>query len=486
MTNIAKRALGLASALVFMGAMALVASPVQATDVDTRIEALERELAQLKQSQEAASEERALAAEMKGPKFSYKPGGGLTIAAADNQWSIKFAQRLQAYSTFYMTQDNPEKGYQNGQWRIRRFRPSINVTSAQGFYAVNWTFSGKDTVAFDGDGYLNLNKLNPFLPQVGWGYNPSFSGISKSSFGSEDPIFSDALAMGGAQDGSIVLSWKSLPAMGMAKISHLNIAVGHDELDEYGSAPPVTDNSRSFAASIGVAPLGGSKMMGGVNMASLTYKFAYESLQNGYSEGVSSLGTVNRTKSVTLAEIGKVSGDHKYYGHSFTWSPLKFINLVAHHVTWEADAAMGTKIAATDNKSEVILSTAAQEDRKVTEMGFGVRMWLWGPKSGAMGGSKSEGGISVAPTYNVIDIKKRGTMNTTGEAADTMMRMGGEVTNTSVIVDFHIPGGWFTITGMFDNYSCDKSVCASNVSQVSNASDDGSFNTFTLGLQYRF
>ena len=69
MKNIAKRALGLTSALFFVGAMALVASPVQAADVDARINALERELAQLKQSQqsqEVANEERALAAEMKG------------------------------------------------------------------------------------------------------------------------------------------------------------------------------------------------------------------------------------------------------------------------------------------------------------------------------------------------------------------------------------------------------------------------------------
>ena len=42
--------------------MVLAASPVQASDVDTRIQALERELAQLKQNQESA-----LAAEMMVP-----------------------------------------------------------------------------------------------------------------------------------------------------------------------------------------------------------------------------------------------------------------------------------------------------------------------------------------------------------------------------------------------------------------------------------
>ena len=544
MTNFAKRALGLASALVFMGAMALVASPVQAADVDTRIEALERELAQLKQNQ-VASEERALAAEMKGPKFSYAAGKGLTIAAADNNWSIKFAQRLQVYSTYYMTQDNVEAGLQHGQMRVRRFRPSINVTSQQGFYAVNWQFSGKETVAFNGDGYVNFNKINPFLPSLGWGYNPSFSGISKSLFSAEDAIFSDALAMGGAQDGSIVLSWKGLPAMGLAKVSHLNFAMGHDELDEYGSSQPTTDNSRSFAASIGIQPLGAAKAMGGLDLSSLTYKFAYESLRNGYEEGVSTLGTVHRTKSIGLASIGKVVGDHTYYAHSLDWSPLKFINLTTHYVTWNADADAGldaVKYAAAVTEASlntedaegnaltdmtkatpvlpspvvrgVSATTADMEDRSVNELGVGLRLWLWGPKSGALGGSSSEGGISIAPVYTVVDIKKRGTgepmpqMVGTNEATDEQTgvahdhdsdtntanivtpdyrtrAMGGEVRNTSVIVDFYVPGGWLKISGIWDNYSCDASVCHADV--VTKASDgDDSFNTFTLAAEYRF
>ena len=62
MNKVLKKALGFASALVLMAVMVLAASPVQASDVDTRIQALERELAQLKQHQESA-----LAAEMKVP-----------------------------------------------------------------------------------------------------------------------------------------------------------------------------------------------------------------------------------------------------------------------------------------------------------------------------------------------------------------------------------------------------------------------------------
>ena len=85
MNKVLKKALGFAGALGLTAVMVLAAAPVQASDVDARIQVLERELVQLKQNQESA-----LAAEMKGPSFKYRAGKGLTIAAADNNWSITF------------------------------------------------------------------------------------------------------------------------------------------------------------------------------------------------------------------------------------------------------------------------------------------------------------------------------------------------------------------------------------------------------------
>jgi hypothetical protein len=396
---------------------------------------------------------------MKGPKFSYKAGKGLTIAAADNNWSINFTQQLQIFSTFYMTQDNVAKGLQHGQIRIRRFRPSINVTSQQGFYAVNWTFSGKNGVAFDGDGYLNFSKINPYLPNLGFGYNPSIKGLSEGQFRPEDSIMADNLGFAGGQDRSLVLAWNSLPAMGMAKVAFVNFAVGHDEMDEYEADPAVTDNSRSFLATFGVKPLGGAKMMGGLNMSSLQYTFAYESLRNGYNEGASTLGTVHRTKKINLATVGKVVGDHTFYGHGVTWSPIKWLDLAAHYITWDGDADDGM-----------------MEDRSVDEVRMGFRVWTWGPKSGALGGSSSEGGITIAPVYSVIDIKKAGSNGV------------GEVTNYGVGIDYYVPGGWLKLSGIWDSYKCDMTVCHDDVTMVANkaADNEDGFNTFTVIAEYRF
>ena len=462
MKKLSRRALGIVSALFLVGAVTLAASPVQANEVDAKIADLERQIAELKQRQETVDEERALAAEAKMPSFKYGAGKGLTIAAADNNWSINFTQRLQLFSTFYITEDNNEKGYQQGQIRIRRFRPSINVTSQQGFYEVKWTFNG-NSAAFDGDGYLHFEKMNPYLPTVGFGFQPSIKGLAEGAYRVEDSILADSLAFAGQQDRSLVLAWNKLPNMGAAKVAFLNFAIGHDELDEYGKHPEVTDNSRSMLVTLGIRPLGGTKTMaGGIDMSSFEYDFAFENLSNAYNEGASTLKTTNATKQVELASLGKVVGDHTFVGHGLQWSPLKALSLAAHFIDWKADADSGVGA-----------------DLHATEWRIAVNVWLWGPKSGMMGGSKSEGGISTSPMYSVIDLKDTGSAE--GGAANPI----GEVKNLGWAVVYNVPGGWMQIHGIWDRYEVDEALQSGG--NVADVSEDGkSFSTFTLVAEYRF
>ncbi len=450
-----KKALGLASAVVLMGALTLAASPVQASDVDTRIQALEQELAQLKQNQEAANE-RALAAEMKGPSFKYSAGKGLTIAAADNLWSITFGQRLQVYTSFWLTNDNPEEGYQNGVIRIRRFRPNINVTSQYGFYEVKWTFSGNTTVAFDGDAYLHFEKTNPWLPTVAYGYNPSFSGNKNQGFGrTEDSPLINALGMGASQDGSVVLAWKKLPAMGMAKINHLEFAVGLDEQDEYGRGPGHGTNGRSRAFALGIQPVANAAAgMGGFDISSLKYAFAYESMSD-LEEGPGKIYGPTTQERVTLANVAKVMGDHTYTFHGFSWSPLKWLGLAAHVANYEADENGGMMKAI-----------------EASEVRLAATMWLWGPKSGMMGGSKKEGGISVSPIYTSVDLKSH----------------DAELINHGLAFVYSVPGGWMQVHGVWDKLGCGEGDGCStdDIAKVTDDAGDTSFNVFTLIVEYRF
>ena len=370
-------------------------------------------------------------------------------------------------SVIYITEDNDENGYQQGQIRIRRFRPSINVTSQQGFYEVKWTFNG-NSAAFDGDGYLHFEKANPYLPTVGFGYNPSIKGLAEGAYRVEDSILADNLGFAGGQDRSLVLAWNKLPNMGLAKIAFLNFAIGHDEqprsisdtsTDEYAKHPYVEDNSRSMLVTLGLKPLGGAKAMGGIDMSSFEYDFAYESLRNKYNEGAGQLKTTNSTKQVRLANLGSAVGDHTFVGHGFQWSPLKPFSLAAHYIDWKADADEG-----------------ASKDLHATEWRVAVNVWLWGPKSGMFGGSKGEGGFSTSPMYSVIDVKDRGD----GEAV-------GEVKNLGWAVVYHVPGGWMQIHGIWDRYECDPDSDGFCHGDIDLVSDNGkSFNTFTLVAEYRF
>ena len=456
MNKVLKKALGFAGALGLTAVMVLAAAPVQASDVDARIQVLERELVQLKQNQESA-----LAAEMKGPSFKYSAGRGLTIAAADNNWSITFGQRLQVYTSMYLTNDDPEGGYQNGVMRIRRFRPNIYVTSQQGFYEVKWQFSGNSTVAFDGDVYLHFEKTNPFLPTVVYGYNAAFNGNKNQGFGrTEDSPLLNALGMGASQDGSVVLNWGKLPAMGMSKINHLALAVGLDEQDEYGRGPGHKTDGRSMAFGLGIQPLAKAKGMGGFNVSSLKYAFVYESMSDltegpGHIYGPTTQERINLVSKGSYGDMddegaltGQVQGDHTYMFHSLSWSPLKWFGLAAHLATYEGDADSGADI-------------------DVSEVRLAARVWLWGPKSGMMGGSRKEGGIYVSPMVSVTDFDS----------------MKAEASNSGVAVVYNVPGGWMQVHGVWDNLGCEGADCAAI--KTADVGDDNA-SVFTVIVEYRF
>ena len=444
MNKVLKKALGFAGALGLAAAMVLAASPVQASDVDTRIQALERELAQLKQNQESA-----LAAEMKGPSFKYKPGGGLTIAAADNNWSIRFTQRLQVYHTLWLSNENADAGYQNLELRMRRFRPTINVTSQQGFYAVTWLLNdGGDGNDFGGDGYINFDKLNPWLPSFGWGYSPSFKGNTQAgAFRTEDSPLLDGLGIGGQQDGSFVLSWTKLPGMGISKISHLQLAWGQDNQPEDAQG----DNGNSVGFALGLKPLAKAKGMGGLSISSLSYSVGYQRHTDTASRVRAR--TPNLANRPTLIDISSTNADTKYVSHGVGWSPLKWLSLSANFATYERSPDGG------------------DVDVEASDIRLAARVWLWGPKSGMMGGSKGEGGVYVAPLYSAADVDYDGGSS--------------DVTNTGVAVVYNVPGGWMQIHGVWDTFGCEGACPGANFAAVAEDGDD-TFNTFTIVMEYKF
>ena len=93
------------TALGFMlTAMLLAAVPARAQSVDDKIKALEQELGQLKSQQmELKKESTAAAAAL--PSFSYRPGNGVDITAADKSWGLRFSMEAHLRTIFESGQD---------------------------------------------------------------------------------------------------------------------------------------------------------------------------------------------------------------------------------------------------------------------------------------------------------------------------------------------------------------------------------------------
>jgi hypothetical protein len=78
-------------------AAAFAATPARAQSVDDRIQSLEQELMRLKTEQAQTRVEQielrkdAAAAAAALPTFSYRPGNGVLVEAADKAWSLRFS-----------------------------------------------------------------------------------------------------------------------------------------------------------------------------------------------------------------------------------------------------------------------------------------------------------------------------------------------------------------------------------------------------------
>src|SRR6185295_9388556 len=91
-------------------------------EVGKKIESLEQELQQLKEQQiELKKEATAAAAAM--PSFSYRPGNGVNIEAAEKAWGLRFTVETHFRYNFEAGVD--QNGRTNGQMMGRRFRPGV-------------------------------------------------------------------------------------------------------------------------------------------------------------------------------------------------------------------------------------------------------------------------------------------------------------------------------------------------------------------------
>ncbi len=105
------------------------------TEVDSRIDAIQQELSQLKEQQiELKKEATAAAAAM--PSFSYRPGNGMLIEAADKSWS--FRHSFEAHMRYnFLERARPSRGAARASWKAG--------ASGRSFICASTTVCGRST-----------------------------------------------------------------------------------------------------------------------------------------------------------------------------------------------------------------------------------------------------------------------------------------------------------------------------------------------------
>ena len=161
-----KKGIGLA----LLSAALFAAAPASAQGVDEKIKAMEQELNQLKEQQvELKKEATAAAAAL--PNFSYRPGGGLNIEAADKAWSINFG--LEGHMRMNFESGADQAGRTNGEVMGRRFRSQFVYCINNCFYEIQMRYDndgfGTNSALQRGQMAVHMEQINPWLPTVRFG-----------------------------------------------------------------------------------------------------------------------------------------------------------------------------------------------------------------------------------------------------------------------------------------------------------------------------
>jgi hypothetical protein len=259
-----------------LAAFLLTAGTVQAQSVGDKISALEVELQQLKEQQiELKKEATAAAAAM--PSFSYRPGNGVNIEAADKAWGLRFT--VESHFRYNFEEGRDQTGRTNGQLMGRRFRPGVIYCINNCLWEIEATLdldgwgtgngknnqgTGVGSILQRGAVNFHGENISPWLPTVQFGmevqnaYGNSLSRQGSGSTGAQmeyDLLSRNAGFNTGRAGSGVVLNWddKDLSGIGIPgrigkfQVGMSTVAMGDDgtqsltdrqSFNVYGSIQP--------------------------------------------------------------------------------------------------------------------------------------------------------------------------------------------------------------------------------------------------------
>jgi hypothetical protein len=257
---------GLAAFGLMLVALVLAVVPVGAQSVDEKIKALEQELSSLKEQQIDLKKEAAVAAAAL-PSFSYRPGNGLFIEAADKGWGIRFGMESHVRMDFMEGQD--QYGRTAGQLELRRWRPQFTYCINNCLWEIEMFFDkdgfGANSLLQRGAVYAHLENLNPFFPTVWFGgdVSTSIGTIRQGSSATGAQAEYDMLSRGstfntGSAGWGIVSVWddRELDGIGIpGRITRAQIAYSIPGKASDNAGQILNSNYKDYTVFFGIEPL---------------------------------------------------------------------------------------------------------------------------------------------------------------------------------------------------------------------------------------
>jgi hypothetical protein len=407
------------AALGFMlTAMLLAAVPAGAQSVDDKIKALEQELGQLKSQQmELKKESTAAAAAL--PSFSYRPGNGVDITAADKSWGLRFSMEAHLRAIFESGQD--AVGRTNGEVMLRRWRPSFFYCIDNCLYEIEMTFdndgfgtgNAKDSVGGVGSilqrgvVHFHLENLNPFLPTVdiGGDISTSFSLSRQGSSAVGTQMDYDLLSRNfgpntGRAGWGYVFNWddRSLSGIGIpGRIGRYQFAMasineGDDNLSSF------TDR-KDFMNYISVFPFSELK-----NKWLQGFMFEF----GAWLCNVDQRATVDNGCNRLRIQDNGDSARQTLFDTGANSIGEGLATLISPGITWEIGPyrlrAMGSWMQAEDGNFTPGPVAAKQGKKRGHDWMIGHDLYLWSPKGFLTGSANTPGSVLVGTHFERTDV----------------------------------------------------------------------------------
>jgi hypothetical protein len=417
----------LLTALGLLLAGFFVAAAAEAQNVDDKIKALEQELSSLK-SQQMELKKEATAAAAALPSFSYRPGNGADITAADKSWGIRFTMEAHLRTLFESGQD--AVGRTNGEVMLRRWRPAIFYCIDNCLYEIemawdmdgfgtgnakNSTNSATSSILQRGVTHFHLENLNPFLPTVdiGGDVSTAFSLSRQGSSAVGTQMDYDLLTRNfgpntGRAGWGYVFNWddRSLSGIGIpGRIGRYEFAMasvneGDDNLSSF-------KDKKSFVQYISLFPFAEVK-----NKWIQGFMFEYGAWFCNIDQRASVPGNVvdNGCGRLRIQDNGD-GGRQTLFDTGANSIGKGLVTVLSPGITWEIGPyrlrAMGAFMQAADGgfkPTAPVGSAPVIGKKRAHDWLIGHDLFLWSPKGFLTGSANTPGSILVGTHFERTDV----------------------------------------------------------------------------------